>query len=129
MAREARIRLAIRWRDIDALGHVNQSVYHELLEEGRGALFGPLIEAAGGFHFVLARIELDYRREVRHADREVEVVTRVERLGRTSVVVANEIRLPDGAQAAEGRSVLVAWDTQARRSRELTAAERAALDG
>ena len=65
MARSATIRMPIRWRDIDALGHVNQSVYHEFLEEGRGALFEPLIEAAGGFEFVLARIELDYRREVR----------------------------------------------------------------
>ena len=69
MAREATIRMPIRWRDIDDLGHVNQSVYHELLEEGRGALFAPLIEASGGFDFVLARIELDYRHEVRHADR------------------------------------------------------------
>ncbi len=128
MAREASIRLPIRWRDIDALGHVNQSVYHELLEEGRGALFAPMIEAAGGFEFVLARIELDYRREVRHADREVDVVTRVERIGRTSVTVANEIRLVDGTPAAEGRSVLVAWDGAARRSRALSAEERASLE-
>ena len=64
------------------LGHVNQSVYHEFLEEGRGALFAPLIEAQGGFQFVLARIELDYRREVRHADRAVDVITtRRERSG------------------------------------------------
>jgi acyl-CoA thioester hydrolase len=128
MAREASIRLPIRWRDIDALGHVNQSVYHELLEEGRGALFLPLIEAAGEFEFVLARIELDYRREIRHADREVDVVTRVERIGRTSVTVTNEIRLVDGTLAAEGRSVLVAWDGAARRSRALSAEERASLE-
>ena len=43
----ATIRIPIRWRDIDDLGHVNQSVYHEFLEEGRGALFAPLIEAEG----------------------------------------------------------------------------------
>jgi acyl-CoA thioester hydrolase len=125
--REATIRMPLRWRDLDELGHVNQSVYHELLEEGRGALFAPLIEQAGGFEFVLARIELDYRHEVRLADREVEIATRVERIGRASVTVTHEIRLPDGTLAADGTSVLVAWDGEARRSRPLTADERAVL--
>jgi acyl-CoA thioester hydrolase len=127
MARSVTIRMPIRWRDIDALGHVNQSVYHELLEEGRGALFGPLIDAAGGFDFVLARIELDYRREVRHSDGAVDVVSRVDDVGRTSVTVTNEIRLGDGTLAAEGRSVLVAWDREARRSRPVTDWEREQL--
>ena len=128
-AREATLRLPIRWRDIDALGHDNPAVYHELLEEGRWALFAPLIEAAGVFEFVLARVELDYRREVRRADGEVELLTRVERVGRSSVTVATVMTLLDGSVAAEGRSVLVAWDGERRRSRALTAVERAALEG
>ena len=127
MARTATIRMPLRWRDIDELGHVNQSVYHELLEDGRGALFSPLIDELGGFDFVLARVELDYRREIRHADGAVDVVTWVEAIGRTSVTLGNEIRLPDGAVAASGRSVLVAWDRQARRSRPLSERERAYL--
>src|SRR5579884_1126980 len=32
---EQRIPVQLRWRDMDMLGHLNQSVYHELLEEGR----------------------------------------------------------------------------------------------
>ena len=128
MARSSTITLPLRWRDIDALGHINQAVYHEFLEEGRGALFMPLIEASGGFEFVLARVELDYRHEVRLADRAVDVITRVERIGRTSVTVANEIRAGDRL-AAEGQSILVAWDGAGRRARELTAAEREVLEG
>ena len=27
------VRVPLRWRDMDMLGHLNQSVYHELLEE------------------------------------------------------------------------------------------------
>ncbi len=123
----ATIRIPIRWRDLDDLGHVNQAVYHEYLEEGRGALFAPLIEEQGGFQFVLARIELDYRHEVRHADRSVEVTTTVETIGRTSVTVANEIRRVDGTLIAEGRAVLVAWDGEARRSRPLTDSEKEQL--
>ena len=99
---------------------------HELLEEGRAALFAPA-RADDGFRFALARIELDYKREVRLADREVEVVARVARLGRSSVTVTHEILLPDGTVAAEGLSVLVAWDPEARGARELSEWERARL--
>jgi acyl-CoA thioester hydrolase len=123
----ATIQIPIRWRDLDDLGHVNQAVYHEYLEEGRGALFAPLIEVEGSFQFVLARIDLDYRHEVRHADGSVEVTTNVEKIGRTSVTLSNEIRRMDGTLVAEGRAVLVAWDGAQRRSRALTDWEKEQL--
>ena len=123
--RQARVRIAIRWRDLDLLGHVNQSVYHELLEEGRGALFSRLEE--NSFPFVLVHIELDYRSEVRRNHEWIEVVSQVGRVGTKSVTLEERIELPDGTVAAEGRSVLVAWDPAARASRELSASEREAL--
>jgi acyl-CoA thioester hydrolase len=123
---EATVRIALRWRDMDMLGHLNQAVYHELLEEGRGALLASL-GSAGQFPFVLARVELDYRHEVRHRDGHVDVRTFVERVGRTSITVGQELTLTDGTVAASGRSVLVAWDAQQRRARELSAPERTAL--
>ena len=125
MAAEAKISVPLRWRDLDLLGHLNQSVYHELLEEGRGALFASLGDR--GFPFVLVHVELDYRHEVRKADGHVEVLTRVARLGRTSVTTDERIQLPDGTLAAEGSSVLVAWDPDARQARELSPDERTAL--
>src|SRR4051794_33294711 len=124
---EIRIDVELRWRDLDFLGHLNQAVYHELLEEGRGALFERLGVMEDGFFFVLARVELDHRREIRRHDDPVTVALRVEAVGRASVTLAHDIRLPDGTVAAEGRSVLVAWDRDARRSRALTDAERARL--
>ena len=127
MAAEAKISVPLRWRDLDLLGHLNQSVYHELLEEGRGALFASLGDR--GFPFVLVHVELDYRHEVRKADGHVEVLTRVARLGRTSVTTEERIQLPDGTLAAEGSSVLVAWDPDARQARELSPDERTALAG
>jgi acyl-CoA thioester hydrolase len=117
----------LRWRDLDQLGHVNQSVYHEFLEEGRGAAMMTVIERAGGFHFVLARVELDYRHEIRFEDRAVELVTEVIRVGRSSITLGHRVLLPSGTLAAEGTSVLVAWDMGRRASRPLTEAERAAL--
>ena len=123
--RESRVRVPIRWRDLDLLGHVNQSVYHELLEEGRGALFGRLGE--NSFPFVLVHVEVDYRAEVRRDHDWVEVVTRVGRVGGKSVTIEERIERSDGVVATEGRSILVAWDRAARTSRELSDGERAAL--
>ena len=125
--REARTTVAIRWRDLDLLGHLNQAVYHELLEEGRGALFASLED--NSFPFVLVHVELDYRHEVRRDHGSVEVVTRVAAIGGRSVTTAEQIVLPDGTIAAEGKAVLVAWDVQARASRELSENERSALNG
>lgn len=128
MAREEfRIEVDVRWRDLDFLGHMNQSVYHELLEEGRGALFDRLGLIDDGFFFVLARVELDHRHEILHSHSPATVALRVEAVGRSSVTVAHEIALPDGTVAAEGRSILVAWDRDARGARPLTEVERAKL--
>ncbi|HEV7195199.1 MAG TPA: acyl-CoA thioesterase, partial [Pedococcus sp.] len=55
---EFRQRVPLRWRDMDMLGHLNQSVYHELLEEGRAGLISELIgrlgDARDGGAFVMA---------------------------------------------------------------------------
>lgn len=113
------------------LGHLNQSVYHELLEEGRAALITELARRAGEGHghgaFVLAHVDLDYHREVRKDHGEVQVAVRVQRVGTASLTLHHEVRLPDGVVAASGTTVLVAWDPTARGKRSLTDAERAAL--
>ncbi len=116
---------------MDMLGHLNQAVYHELLEEGRIAMIAELVQRVGGDHthggFVLAHVDLDYYREVRKDHGEVVVVLRLTHVGTSSVVLEHEVRLPDGAVAASGKSVLVAWDLAARAKRVLTEHERAAL--
>jgi acyl-CoA thioester hydrolase len=123
--REVRVRVSLRWRDMDELGHLNQSVYHEMLEEGRMALVEALVTESESF--VLARVELDHRREVRREEGHVEVVVRAARLGRSSIDVEHDVLLPDGTTAATGRSVLVAWNARERCARPLTEHERRAL--
>lgn len=128
---EHRVRLQLRWRDMDMLGHLNQSVYHELLEEGRAALIAEIISRSGGDiaqgAFVLARVELDYRHEVRKDHGEVELCVRLAGVGNSSLLLEHDIRLPDGRVAASGTTVLVAWDAEARGKRPLSDGERAAL--
>ena len=74
----------VRWRDCDAMGHVNNAVYSTFLEEAR-------IEALGGLaKFILARVEIDFRSEL-HAAEEIEVRTRCSRIGTKSLDLEHEI--------------------------------------
>ena len=120
--------MALRWGDMDALGHVNQAVYHELLEEGRTALLrtlpSPPKEA-----FVLARVELNYRREIPLAHRFVDVTLQIEAIGRSSITLEHQIIRSDGERAADGSSVLVAWDAERRGSRPISERELSAVRG
>lgn len=128
---EHTVRVQLRWRDMDMLGHLNQSVYHELLEEGRIALIADLMGRARGERieggYVLAHVDLDYHAEVRKDHEAVDIVVRVARVGTSSIELDHDVRLPDGRLAASGKSVLVAWDLVARTKRSLSEAERAAL--
>ena len=121
-----RYRVALRWGDMDALGHVNQAVYHELLEEARTALISTLPSPVKGA-YVMARVELNYRREISLENRYVDVTIRVQSVGRSSVTVEQQVFRADGELAADGISVMVAWDPQNRASRPLSEDEHASL--
>src|SRR5690348_11316226 len=73
----------VRWRDVDALGHVNHAVFLTYLEEGRDAFY---IQTLGSDpSYVVARLEIDLRAEVRYEDQRVTVRIAADRLGTTSL--------------------------------------------
>jgi acyl-CoA thioester hydrolase len=122
-----RVTIPLRYRDLDTLGHLNQSVYHVMLEEARVAFILDVLQKRLG-EFVLARVELDYRHEVRLDDREVVIDTWLDHVGTSSIRLASRLTKPDGAVAAEGATVLVGWDPERRGARRLSAEERTALE-
>jgi len=78
-------RIRIRWRDMDAYGHVNNGVYLTYLEECRDAWAQELLGSAdGSWDFVLAHIGIDYRNQLTQADGEVVVRCRLASIGRSS---------------------------------------------
>ena len=113
-------RKRVRFRDCDALGHVNNAVYSTYLEEARMGVLGGLRE------FILARVEIDFRAELR-AGEEIEVGTRVGRLGTKSFELEHEIRARDRV-VAEAKSVLVAYDYERGESVPLSDSLRARLE-
>ena len=101
------------------MGHVNNAVYSTYLEEARIDVLGGLAD------FILARVEIDFRSELR-AGEEIEVGTRVGRIGTKSFELEHEIRA-DTRVVAEARSVLVAYDYERAESVALSEDLRARL--
>ena len=123
-------RIEIRWRDLDAYGHVNNAVYLNYLEEARDAwvqsVLGRISENT--WDFVLARVEIDFRVELTQEDGWVTVRCDLETIGRSSVGTRERVRKHDGTISAEARSVVVPRDPRTGRSRPLTEPERQALE-
>ncbi len=115
----------VRWRDTDALGHVNHAVFLTYLEEGRDAFYSQV--TGGDPFYVVVRLEVDLRAEVRHPDRRVTVRIAVERLGTTSLTTRETVLTQSGEVAAEARVVTVRWDAVDGRPMPFTEAERARL--
>jgi acyl-CoA thioester hydrolase len=115
----------VRWRDVDGLGHVNHAVFLTYLEEGRDAFYARALGRDP--HYVVARVELDLRAEIRHADRRLQVRIAVERVGTSSLTTRETILTPAGAIAAEARVVTVLWDADARKPMAFADDERARL--
>jgi acyl-CoA thioester hydrolase len=115
----------VRWRDTDAQGHVNHAVFLTYLEEARDAFYAQVIGADPSY--VVARVEVDLRAEVRHPDRQVRVRIQAERLGTASLTTRETILTSSGEVAAEARVVTVRWDPGQRQPIPFSEAERLRL--
>lgn len=115
---------------MDAYGHVNNAVYLNFLEEARDAwvedVLGPVADDV--WHFLLARVAIDYRRELKQSDREIVVRCGLASIGRSSIRTREQIRTLDGTLSAEAEAVIVPRDPDTGVSRRLTGDERAALE-
>ena len=119
----------IRWSDVDAYQHVNNAVYATYLEECRDEWVERALGGVGdSWDLVLARVAIDFRRELRLEDAEVVVSCTLTRIGNSSLTLREQVRTRDGELAAEAEAVLVARDRELGRSRALTDAEREAFE-
>lgn len=121
--------IEIRWRDQDAYGHVNNAVYLTYLEEARDEwLERTLGDDESLWDFVIARVEVDFRRELKQSDDVIVVRCELKEIGRSSIRTREGIRTGDGALSAEAECVLVARDRESGSSRPLTDRERAVFE-
>lgn len=117
----------VRFSDVDAMGHVNNATFLTYLEEARLELLMGLPRAVVAGGLIVARVECDYVRPVVADGEPVEVAVWLDAVGRSSFGLAYTIH-QRGELVARARSVQVAYDYAAQRSRPLTEEERAALE-
>ena len=108
-----RTSLQVRFRDIDAFGHVNNAVFFSYVELARIRYLLDVLEIEADFStlpLILARVELDFRAPVYFGD-ELEVATRVDRIGNTSFAMSHRVTAGDDQRlVAEVETVLVTYD-------------------
>lgn len=110
--------IAVRFSDIDALGHVNNATYMTYVEYGRVCYARDVCGWEGDMFaigMIVARVEVDYKLPIQFQDT-VQVWTRVSRFGTKSLDFEYAVtrRQGDGAEeiAALSRTVMVSYDYQ-----------------
>ena len=125
-----RHRLSVRFRDCDAMGHVNHAVYLTYFEQGRLTFWRELTGAPSPHtRVIIARAECDYRAPAHFGD-ELEVRLKIGEIGRSSFTLRYEIVKGDADQlVATGSTVMVSYDYTVGSSVPLPEATRTLLEG
>ena len=121
----------VRISDTDHNGHVNNTATGQYCEAGRGELMLHIAGSRGagrGFAMAVARVAIDYRREI-HWPGRVRIGSRVARIGNSSVTVQQALfwwppEMPPGSAPhttpgtlfATAESVMVIMDPTTRKS-------------
>lgn len=101
--------IPVRWSDMDAYQHVNNTVYLQWLESARINLAEELLSGSDTT-FVLAHVSMDYRRPVFYPDT-IQLDSVVGKLGNTSVTLQTDFTsLQHQTTVAVAESVVVLFD-------------------
>ena len=105
-----RLPLQLRWGDLDAFNHVNNSNFLTYLEEARIRWFDSIGEAwvTDEFAPLLAAVQLNYRRPIPYPS-EVVVQLFVDRVGTSSVTIGHAIGSDDGTVLYCDGHVVAVW--------------------
>lgn len=120
-------RIPIRFADQDVLGHVNNAAIAVYFEHARCEHLIPRLVSPEAPHlnFVLARIVIDYLREIRYPGI-VDVGVRLSRMGNKSFVMSGAAFVGDTC-CAVADATMVFFDPIARRATEPPDAVRASI--
>ncbi len=122
-------RASVVFRDVDALGHVNNAVYLTYLETARLAYWAAVTgnRSLEELNVILARVEVDFRSPAFHGEL-LDVGVKTTALKRSSFGMAFRIVAADsGRLVADAHKVLVCYDYATRRPVPIAEPVRAAL--
>jgi acyl-CoA thioester hydrolase len=107
-----RTRLEVRLGDLDPFGHVNNAVIATYVEQGRVLYLRDVLGTGVdpvSMPFILAMLKIEYLSQVMFSDT-VEVASRVDWIGRTSVGMSHLLINQEARELARSEAVLVAFD-------------------
>src|SRR6267143_7126607 len=109
------VELPVQFRDIDAMGHVNNSTYLQYMETARVELARSLGQVREGFRagFIIASARVEFKKPIRD-ERRITVSVWVGRIGDRSWDLDYSIRGPRRVEYAVGRTTQVAYDYKTR---------------
>jgi acyl-CoA thioester hydrolase len=116
----------MRWMDMDAFAHVNNSSYLAYLEEARIAMFFDRYDSTFAKGTVIARHEIDYLRPIVYHQGSLRLEVWVDQVRGASFTVRYEV-FDRGVLSARASSNCVTYDFGSERPRRLTADERGVL--
>jgi acyl-CoA thioester hydrolase len=105
--------IPVRWGDMDAMGHVNNTVYFRYMEQARIAWFESLVpraDAWGEVSIVIVNASCNFRRPINYPGT-VEVRVFAGAPGRSSVPTFYELAL-NGEVHADGAATVVFLDRE-----------------
>lgn len=112
---------------MDAYGHVNNAIFLRYLEEARIDFLSLRAEESKQGS-VVARHEIDYKRQLVHRPTPVDVELWVKDIKAASFTVSYEVKDAD-AVYVRASTVVVPFDFETQRPRRITAQEREFLQG
>jgi acyl-CoA thioester hydrolase len=118
----------MRWSDMDAYRHINNSAYLQYLEQARVAMFFDRNDDSFSSGTVIGRHEIDYLRPIVYHPEPLRVEMWVENVRGAQFTVRYEV-LDQGRLVARAATVCVTFDFGSDRPRRLTDEERAVLGG
>lgn len=108
--------VAVRFRDLDAMGHVNNAVYLTYVETALARYYETVLEERlSDVSTAMVSLDMEFHRAITEGDR-VTVAMCVHDIGETSLQMAYEIRV-DAAVAATARTVQVVLDPDSNQPR------------
>ena len=131
MAESAVLRVPVyrRFSDLDPLGHVNNVVFHDYLQEARMGLIRDIdFVRSPSFSQVVVKPEITHRKPLLLAPEPIIIETWITHLGNTSYTIRYRVFDETGDLAAEASSVMAVVDPESGRPIRMNAELRALLE-
>lgn len=103
--------ITVRWGEMDALGHVNNTVFYRYSEDGRLDYFRKMLDAApeaDGSGPILADLRCSFLQQL-HFPADIEIATRVANIGGSSMRMEQALFHQGGTDPVATYQAIVVW--------------------